>query len=335
MAKVCWDQVNLTRGELDPRVRVRTDWKNYYKAAKKIRNCVCIPQGGVTRRWGTEFVGFTITQDSRYFNNIEISTFAYNDNIIYLTVWENLTVTIYLENVLVGSVKTIYQYADIPNLKFSTVQGRLIITDGNYIPQQLVRTSDVAKPISGFQAGQNVLLCQNLLYGSGEILPVKFAGTTLPVTVPMIFPNRDYFIKAINSDIGAFKIYATSEDAARNINAFTVTSSGVSATVIVNNTWTIKPINIINYPTYDFNKVNYLSNDVTFKVAITAATATTTATATITCSGATPFIGSTANDKGHVGGIFSGNGGVVRITAVTSSAIATGIVVNMFPGTTN
>lgn len=44
---------NFTSGELDPDLLGRTDLKNYFNAAEKLRNVLVVPQGGAERRPGT------------------------------------------------------------------------------------------------------------------------------------------------------------------------------------------------------------------------------------------------------------------------------------------
>lgn len=49
-------QASFTAGELDPLIRARTDIKQYYSGADKLRNVFVIPQGGVVRRPGLEYI---------------------------------------------------------------------------------------------------------------------------------------------------------------------------------------------------------------------------------------------------------------------------------------
>jgi hypothetical protein len=53
-------RTNLTAGELDPALYGRTDLKNYFNAAKRIRNALVVPQGGAKRRPGTRYVAETV-----------------------------------------------------------------------------------------------------------------------------------------------------------------------------------------------------------------------------------------------------------------------------------
>lgn len=45
----------FTQGELDPRFLAEADYDGYRKAGRKARNVICLPQGGVKRRFGTVF----------------------------------------------------------------------------------------------------------------------------------------------------------------------------------------------------------------------------------------------------------------------------------------
>lgn len=50
------DLINkFTAGELDAKFIAEVDYDGYRKAARKLRNVLCVPQGGVQRRFGTEY----------------------------------------------------------------------------------------------------------------------------------------------------------------------------------------------------------------------------------------------------------------------------------------
>lgn len=56
---------NFTAGELSDKMDGRTDIDLYFRGAKQLKNFVTMPQGGVTRRPGTEFVGTIKTLEPR------------------------------------------------------------------------------------------------------------------------------------------------------------------------------------------------------------------------------------------------------------------------------
>jgi len=84
-------------------------------------------------------------------------------------------------------------------------------------------------------------------------------------------------------------------------------------------TWTISSMTFTYYPTYDFNR-DYDAGS----FSISPSSPVVGDIVTITCSGATPV---TAE---HLGGMFEGNGGVVRITAITSDTVFDGTVLQEF-----
>jgi hypothetical protein len=57
MAKSRFIQNNFVSGELSPLMRGRTDINQYYQGLQTANNVVLVPQGGVKRRPGTEFIG--------------------------------------------------------------------------------------------------------------------------------------------------------------------------------------------------------------------------------------------------------------------------------------
>lgn len=57
MAKTRYIQSNFVSGELSPLLKGRIDINQYYQAVEKAENVVIVPQGGLRRRPGTEFIG--------------------------------------------------------------------------------------------------------------------------------------------------------------------------------------------------------------------------------------------------------------------------------------
>ena len=322
MPQFKWDQVNFTRGELDPRVQTRTDWPNYYKGAKYVRNCVCIPQGGLTRRWGTEFVDDLQISDPTQFKYVDINVFPYDESTVYVLVWRHLSLSIYLENKLIyGGVNnvtlpTIYTKEDIPNLRFTQTNRRLIIVDGNHNPTQLIRSENLACPIT---ASNNPFLtatfAANLNLVVNNVYPATFNLTAQFITNPQVFIRRFYFIRIVA--VNQFKIYSTSEDAINDINAYAITTFANNQSVIIHNRWAISPVNFVNVPTYDFAR-EYLSSSILFTPSAIA-----NQTATITASAAQGTIlppNVRFFNTNHINGIFSGNGGIIRIKEIDAAA---------------
>jgi hypothetical protein len=315
------DQSTFTQGQIDPRVQSRVDWESYYKAAKQITNGLVIPQGGVQNRWGSVYVDRVNIAVPADFQYAEISTLIYNDNLIYLLLWTATSLFIYLENQYItgnAPIGTQYNKEDIPTLRFSQVQTRVIITTGNFQPQQLVRSADAPAAITAFSAGNSTLTAV-LPYAAGLVLPVQFTITgvgALPTTNPQIYVGRDYFI--LMTAANTFKVFSTSGDAINNTNYYSITNAGVNANVVVQNTWTISNIVFKNLPTYDFNggytAINFTPS------AVSGNAVTITASAPIFTAA-------------EVGGLFEGNGGILRITNFTDNMHVIGFTIEPFANT--
>jgi len=341
---VKWDQVNFTRGQFDPRVQVRTDYPYYYKAAKQITNCICIPQGGVTRRWGTEVVDVCNTAALDY-ANVELYAMSYDD-VTYLLLWETQKLTIYLEGFKVITINNlIYAKEDIPNLRFSQVADRVIITDGYHSPQVLKHQDSVALNGVTYNVDSGIFTVRtpapnpptilNFLpvgLKIGTVLPVKF-GTNptdiMPKTSPQIFVGRTYFINIRSftapppqSTIITFQVFSSSEDAAALINPYKILPQAVnSLSMYIVNVWIMQPVNFINKPTYDFN-ADYFSPNIKFTVSAAQSVGTTPVTVTA--------VGYSGFTQALVGGIFAGNGGVLRIRNFVSPTVINGVTLKPF-----
>lgn len=152
-------QANFSFGELDPKLLCRPDFTGYYKGARKLRNVIVIPQGGVKRRFGTKF-GFSIvdTADGNkpVTNRDEIKSliFDFSKEKPFLIVVRphdrlgtpRIAFDIYLFNVLKATVvSSAYTIAQIKDLNFVKAQDRVIILHPNVPPNELVRgASDTA-----------------------------------------------------------------------------------------------------------------------------------------------------------------------------------------------
>lgn len=320
-----FDQSNFTAGEIDPRTAARSDWEQYYKALKQARNGLVIPQGGFQNRWGTTYVD-TATVFTGNPINCELAVLVYDNTATYLLVWETASLKIYLENILVATVVTPYVQEDIKSLRFSQVIDRIVVTSGSLVtpPQQLSRSGDnpggPGTAITAFAGPPANTLTSNTGYAAGLILPVTFnTGGALPTTVPQILAGQTYFIRT--GAANTFQVFSTSADAKAAINAYTINNAGAASNVQVQNTWTFAAIAFIFVPAYDFN-ADYFGATVTFTPSATSGT-----NISITAANATPFT------PAHVGGLFEGNGGIVRITAYNSPTVVHGYTIQDFVNT--
>ena len=66
MAKTRFIQSSFVSGELSPLLKGRTDVNQYYQAVETADNVVIVPQGGMKRRPGTEYIGAVVENLSRF-----------------------------------------------------------------------------------------------------------------------------------------------------------------------------------------------------------------------------------------------------------------------------
>lgn len=151
-------QSTFTLGELDPKLVARTDFEGYYKGAKKLRNVLVIPQGGLKRRFGLTYVATVvdtgdanepITTDSE----VNGCVFDFSPSKPFLIIARpndrtgvpGVGFDIYLNDVLQTTVTTtLYTIAQIPDLYFVRAQDRVIILHESVQPTQLVRGANDA-----------------------------------------------------------------------------------------------------------------------------------------------------------------------------------------------
>ncbi len=141
-------QTAFTRGELDPKIQGRIDIQSYYAGVRKAENVLCIPQGGIKRRPGTEYKG-------QAYGEGRLEKFAFNESIQYLLVFTADRMQVYLDGELQTNLNgSGLDYIDTPFnseiTSFDYIQSADvgIITHPNLAPQQIVRTSSTEWAIS-------------------------------------------------------------------------------------------------------------------------------------------------------------------------------------------
>lgn len=254
-------QANFSFGELDPKLLCRPDFQGYYKGARKLRNVIVIPQGGVKRRFGTTFA-FSIVDtgdgNKPVTNRDEIRTviFDFSRAKRFLIIMRpndrtgtpGVAFDIYLNNVLQASkVTTDYTIAQIADVHFTRAQDRIII---------------------------------------------------------------------LHKRVPSHELFRTTNDA----------------------TWTLKAIDFVYMPVYDFSVIDNTDNYRTSYFGIynawkVSAVTGNSITITVTLVPILPPPQPVFFDAGHVGGLIIGNGGVARITAVASTSSATAQVIQDFKDT--
>ena len=136
-------QTNFNRGELDPLLAGRTDIAAYYNGVKMAKNVLTIPQGGIKRRPGMEYLG-TAYGDGR------MEVFSFNTSLNYLLVFTDLRMQVFKDSVLQTNINgSGNDYLETPwtaeqAKEFDYIQSldTAIVTQQDIAPQTISRTSD-------------------------------------------------------------------------------------------------------------------------------------------------------------------------------------------------
>jgi hypothetical protein len=306
----------FSKGELSPTMYARVTTTVYYKGMKKAKNILPIPQGGARKRWGTLFSA--VLAQTNY-QQIRSMVFEYLSEAVYVIIFYNNAIDIYLEGRLIATVAaTGILTEDLPLMDWSVIENKLRVTTGIYKPKDLTRSASAANIIAAVDTVNDYIQLTTATT-SGFILPIRFTTAgTLPTTTPQIKTDRTYFFRAFSAN--NVRIYSNVEDAANDVNRYDITAAGAGVSNVVPlNTWTFADVAFKFYPVHDFSG----GYD-----AITFTPGATTGATTLTASGA-------IFNAGHVGGLFfSLDGGIARITAFTDTTHVNIQVVFPFVATT-
>jgi hypothetical protein len=140
------NQTNFTHGEIAPTLRSRYNLDVYSKAAKKLRNVVVIPHGGVKRRFGTRFIDDLTVKYGVFDSDYMLVPFEYEAEEKYLLIVVPNKIYIYQDDVEVAEVDTPYPEVVLTtqSLKYSTAHQLMIFVHEDYPPRELKK--DPANP---------------------------------------------------------------------------------------------------------------------------------------------------------------------------------------------
>lgn len=134
-------QANYTKGYIDERTLARIDIDIYKKAGREIKNFVVVPQGGLQKRFGTDYITEIVGEGLTSWNEIFLATFEYQDESDYLLVFTNGNLSIYYEGTHVASVISPYLTDELQDIRYSQTIDNLIVAHKNHQPYRLQRIS--------------------------------------------------------------------------------------------------------------------------------------------------------------------------------------------------
>ncbi|RKX27485.1 MAG: hypothetical protein DRP45_00950 [Candidatus Zixiibacteriota bacterium] len=142
-------KTNFTAGELSPRLLGYVDFDKYQNGAKRLRNMVVHPHGGVTRRPGTQFIA-AVKNDAAANSRVRLVQFSFSVTQNYILEFGHNYIRFYKEHEQIedaGSpveVASTYTEAEVFELKYVQSADKLFIVHPNHAPAELTRTSHIA-----------------------------------------------------------------------------------------------------------------------------------------------------------------------------------------------
>jgi len=163
---------SFAAGELSPRMKGRTDHEKYFIGNERMQNAIVLPQGGWTRRPGTQYSADTYDQA----NPPRLIPFVFSTVQAYMLEFGNATIRVFMNGapVLGGSgpggqvlIATPYATADLPMLKYVQSADTLYLFHGKYPTAKLTRAS------------HTVWAYTPINFKDGPYMPVDISPTTL------------------------------------------------------------------------------------------------------------------------------------------------------------
>lgn len=199
---------NFTKGQLDPLLAGRIDLEAYYQGVREATNVLAIPQGGLKKRPGMQFLGEALG-DGR------LESFSFNVEQNYLLVFTALKMQIYKDGVLQTNINGSgddflvipWTLAQIQEFDYIQSADTIIITQEDVAPQIIQRTSDTAWSI----AALGLINLPQFDFNDGssptpvsEVQDINFSGIEQGSTVKLSLEGvltEDFSYEGNNSDM--------------------------------------------------------------------------------------------------------------------------------------
>ena len=184
MAYTLWSQDIFSKGELSPFMYARATVNEYSNGLKTAQNVLTYPTGAAGKRFGTLFQSILTTFTN--FDQLYFETFQADNNTVYQLVFAPLTISIYLEGLLVFTVTTTLNAPQVFEISSTVLTGNSLggvfrVATIGTAPYDLTRKFLANNPI--------VSVASNIITVSGAALPVDVVlpiqigwSTTAPTT---------------------------------------------------------------------------------------------------------------------------------------------------------
>src|SRR5688572_22168274 len=179
-------------------MRGRIDVNRYFNGARRLRNVIVAPQGGVFRRPGTKHVAEVKTSSKV----TVLRTFKFSSTQPYVLEFGDLYIRFYFQQARVESppgtpieVVTPYLEADLPLIKVTQSADVLYITHPSYAPRTLTRNSHTSWTLALFESIDGPYM--STPEPDGAAVNLQYEGTTMKMTTGATFVA--YTLKTITN----------------------------------------------------------------------------------------------------------------------------------------
>jgi hypothetical protein len=125
-------QSAFNSGVLDTRLLARIDTKQYFNGMSVGDNVLCLPQGGVKRRPGMNFIDDIGEQ-------FRVIPFIFSNTQAYLMVFRNNAIDVYYNDVFQTTVVTTYTTAELMQIQYTQSGDTMILVHEDHAPALLQR----------------------------------------------------------------------------------------------------------------------------------------------------------------------------------------------------
>lgn len=131
-------QNSFTSGELDPKLRARSDIAAYYSGAAKLRNVFVNPQGAARRRPGLEYKALLPT------GPLKMIPFVFSRDETYLLILTSALLSVYKRGYLMTTVACAITADQIPDITWAQKYDTLLVFHNDFSPVYFRRGSDTS-----------------------------------------------------------------------------------------------------------------------------------------------------------------------------------------------
>lgn len=232
-------QSSFVSGEIDPVLYDRTDLKQTSSAARSLLNWRVLPQGGIAKREGTQYLA--TVSDSPVDTKLVGWTYSVDES--YLVVFVPGAVKIFDVNAgaFVASItNTIWLSADdLALMRHRQILDTMFVVQEWYKPQRILKLAGYSSGQFATVSGSNLVTVTRKFHGLSNGDMIVFASSTTVGGVT-ISSASTYTVSAVTDN--TFKITLAS-------NASSTTTGGSSSLV----SWCISSVKLTNVPRVDFS----------------------------------------------------------------------------------